>query len=271
MSQLVVQFGEQLRNYIEAIPTEAQNRRTQTVKQIAEALISGDASALNTAAIEDGRLRAESGEPLSTLIDSFAELRTIVWTQFDATNLSESGWGVKDSRIVEDMLHSYRGGFLDGFNQIYVDIQNRLEEQAQQLEDQQRTIRDLSTPIVPIHEGIMVLPLVGGLDARRASQVVEAVLDQIVAYQADILIVDITGVPVVDTGVANHLLMMTRAVRLLGAQVVVVGISAEIAQTIVQLGVDLGGIITLANLQAGITYALDQLGFAIRPVDITVA
>ncbi len=95
----------------------------------------------------------------------------------------------------------------------------------------------------------------------------ESALEQIVAYQADVLILDITGVPVVDTGVANYILQMARAVTLLGSKVVLVGIGAEIAQTIVQLGVELRDMTTLANLQAGIAYALAQQGYAITPTD----
>jgi rsbT co-antagonist protein RsbR len=120
---------------------------------------------------------------------------------------------------------------------------------------------------VPIYEGILVLPLVGTIDSRRAAQIMESALEKIVSYQADVLILDITGVPIVDTGVANYILQMARAVTLLGSRVVLVGIGAEIAQTIVQLGVDLRDMTTLANLQAGISYALAQQGFAITAAD----
>lgn len=124
-------------------------------------------------------------------------------------------------------------------------------------------IRDISTPIMPLHEGILALPLVGALDSYRASQVLETLLSGISEHQAEVVIVDITGVPVVDTGVANHLLQAARAARLLGAQVVLVGISAEIAQTVTQLGADLSGITIRSNLQAGVEHALAQQGLHI--------
>ncbi len=131
------------------------------------------------------------------------------------------------------------------------------------LEAQQSAIRELSTPIVPIHEGILVLPLVGSIDSSRAATIIEQLLEAITLNQADVVIMDITGVPVIDTGVANYLLQAARAVRLLGSQVVLVGISAEIAQTIVQLGIELTGLTTRSNLQAGIEYALSLLNLAI--------
>jgi rsbT co-antagonist protein RsbR len=128
---------------------------------------------------------------------------------------------------------------------------------------QQAQIRELSTPIIPLHTGVLALPLVGTIDSRRAGQVMETLLEGISEHQADVVIMDITGVPVVDTSVANYLLQASRAARLLGAQVVLVGISAEVAQTITQLGADLSDIMTRANMQEGIAYALGLQGLAI--------
>jgi rsbT co-antagonist protein RsbR len=128
------------------------------------------------------------------------------------------------------------------------------------------TIRELSTPIIPVYEGILVLPLVGAIDSRRATEITERLLEEIAAQQAEIVIIDITGVSLIDTSTANHLLMTTRAASLLGSRVVLVGMGAEIAQTIVQLGVELHGLITLADLQAGIAYALQRIGLAIQPL-----
>jgi rsbT co-antagonist protein RsbR len=135
----------------------------------------------------------------------------------------------------------------------------------QLIHQQAARIRELSTPIIPVHTGVLILPLVGAIDSYRAGQIMEALLEGIGREQADVVIIDITGVPMVDTGVGNYLLQAARAARLLGSRVVLVGISAEIAQTIVQLGVDLSDITTHANLQAGIAYALGTLGLEIRP------
>jgi anti-anti-sigma factor len=128
------------------------------------------------------------------------------------------------------------------------------------------TIRELSTPIIPVYAGILVLPLVGSIDSRRATEVTERLLEAIAAQQAEIVIIDITGVSVIDTSTANHLLMTTRAANLLGSRVVLVGMGAEIAQTIVHLGVELHGLTTLADLQAGLAYALERIGLAIQPL-----
>lgn len=132
--------------------------------------------------------------------------------------------------------------------------------------NQNSALAEISTPIVPIYAGILVLPMVGSIDSHRAGQIMEDLLESISRYAADVIIMDITGVPVIDTGVANYLLQAARAARLLGSTVVLVGIGPEIAQTIVQLGIDLTGIITRANLQAGIEYALALRGLAIKPM-----
>ncbi len=136
--------------------------------------------------------------------------------------------------------------------------QARLQQEI--IETQRQALRELSTPIAPVLEGVLVLPLVGSIDSRRAQQVMEALLEAIGQHQAEAVIIDITGVPMVDTRVANHLLQVTRAARLLGAQCILVGISPEVAQTVVSLGVDLAGIITKADLRSGIEYALKMRG-----------
>ncbi len=125
--------------------------------------------------------------------------------------------------------------------------------QQQQLID---TIRELSAPLLPVHDRILVLPLIGHIDSTRSAQIMESLLMGVQRYQARFVIVDITGVPVVDTAVANHLIQATRATSLLGAHCMLVGIAPEVAQTLVQLGVDLSGLVTRADLQAGIAYAL---------------
>lgn len=148
-------------------------------------------------------------------------------------------------------------------------IQERMElEQSREqlratVEEQERliqAIREMSTPVVPIYDEIIVLPLVGSIDSRRSAQIMEALLSGIQRYAAEIAIIDITGVSVVDTSVANHLIQTTRAASLLGAHCVLVGISAEVAQAMVHLGIDLSTVVTRSNLQAGIEYALDRLG-----------
>lgn len=126
------------------------------------------------------------------------------------------------------------------------------------------TVRELSTPVIPVYDGVLVLPLVGTLDTARSAEVTTALLEAIKKETASVVIIDVTGMPLVDTDVANHLLKSARAAALLGAKCVLVGISPHVAQTIVQLGVDLGGITTRSDLQAGISYALSLMHREIR-------
>jgi anti-anti-sigma regulatory factor len=129
------------------------------------------------------------------------------------------------------------------------------ESQARLLE----TVRELSTPVIPVHDGVLVLPLVGMIDTSRSAQVMESLLNAIQKERAQVVIIDITGVPTVDTGVANHLIRSTRAAALLGAMCVLVGVAPAVAQTLVQIGVDFGDLVTRSDLQAGIAYALDRI------------
>jgi rsbT co-antagonist protein RsbR len=145
----------------------------------------------------------------------------------------------------------------------YIKATNEQREQEAILRS---TISELSTPIIPVYDGILVLPLVGSIDSRRAGEITERLLEAVTAYHAQMVIIDITGVPLIDTRTAHHLLMTTRAAALLGSRVILVGIGPEIAQTIVQIGIELPGLITLANLQAGIAYALERRGLGIQPL-----
>jgi ribose transport system substrate-binding protein len=131
--------------------------------------------------------------------------------------------------------------------------QRQLQQQV--ITAQRSTIHELSTPIVPISDHILVLPLVGAIDTTRAQQIMETMLGAIAQQRAQVLIVDITGIAVVDTQVANYLLQSAQAARLLGAHVILVGISPEVAQTIVQLGIDLSSIITRSTLKDGLRVA----------------
>lgn len=134
------------------------------------------------------------------------------------------------------------------------------------VEEQQRlisTIQEIGTPVLPIYNQVLVLPLVGHLDGTRSAHLMDALLQAIQRYQAMVVIIDITGVSVVDTSVANSLIESTRAAELLGAQCVLVGISSAVARTIVHLGLDLTSVVTKRDLQAGVAYALRQVGCAI--------
>ncbi|NJN17660.1 MAG: STAS domain-containing protein [Oscillochloris sp.] len=138
-----------------------------------------------------------------------------------------------------------------------------MEAARTEIANQRAAIDTLASPVVEVWEGILTVPLIGLIDGRRAMAITERLLEAIVEHQADIVILDITGVPMVDTAVASALLQAAQAVSLLGSQVVLVGITGEIAQTLVQLGVDLSRIITLANLKAAINWAFRRQGLVI--------
>jgi anti-anti-sigma factor len=140
-------------------------------------------------------------------------------------------------------------------------IQSRNAELEQSLLQQQQlfaTIQQLSTPLLPIDDRVVVLPVVGHIDTRRADEIMQTLLHGVAARRARIAIVDITGVPVIDTAVANALLRAATAIRLLGAEAVLTGVRPEVAQTLVQLGIDLDGIVTQSSLQSGIAFALGR-------------
>lgn len=123
---------------------------------------------------------------------------------------------------------------------------------------QQRDILELSTPVVKLWEGIVALPLIGALDSERTQVVMETLLEQIVANSASIAIIDITGVPTVDTLVAQHLLKAVAAARLMGAECIISGIRPQIAQTMVHLGVELQEVVTKSTLADAFAIALKR-------------
>ncbi|NJN65312.1 MAG: PAS domain S-box protein [Chloroflexaceae bacterium] len=175
----------------------------------------------------------------------------------------------RDGDVIAANLHIWavrdRQGnikWLEGFMEDVTEQKRQKEAQAffqqQIIEAQQAALRELSTPLLPLADHVIALPLIGTMDEERTQQVMEALLEGIAYFQADIAILDITGIRVVDTQVAQALVRTAQAVKLLGAQVVLTGIQPQIAQTLVHLGADLEGIITRSTLQSGIAFALHR-------------
>ena len=133
------------------------------------------------------------------------------------------------------------------------------------IEQQRATISELLTPVLEVWDGVLALPIVGSVDTARAQDMTETLLERIVATGSEIVLLDITGVPVVDTAVAQHLLETVSAARLLGADVFIVGLSSRTAMTLVQLGIDLSHITTRATLAKGLALAFSRLGLAVIP------
>src|SRR2546427_13035108 len=130
---------------------------------------------------------------------------------------------------------------------------------------QQEAIRDLSTPVSQVRDRLLILPIIGVIDPQRARQLTEQLLRGIRTNRAKVVVLDITGVPYIDSPVANHLVQTVEAARLLGATVIVPGLSPEIAQTLVNIGVDLGKMNTVGDLQGGIEEAERLLGYKVVP------
>jgi rsbT co-antagonist protein RsbR len=128
---------------------------------------------------------------------------------------------------------------------------------------QQEELLELSTPVVKLWDGVLALPMIGTLDSQRTQVVMESLLQRIVDTGSEIAIIDITGVPTVDTLVAQHLLKTVTAIRLMGADCIISGVRPQIAQTIVHLGLDLQGVVTKANLADALALALRRLGLTV--------
>ena len=164
----------------------------------------------------------------------------------DAMQLAESIWQVT---VLLDKLGLHT---VKSYQKSREDVINR----------QQQELLELSTPVVKIWDGILALPMIGTLDSARTQVVMESLLQRIVETEAQIAIIDITGVPTVDTLVAQHLLKTVTAIRLMGADCIISGVRPQIAQTIVHLGVDLQGVTTKATLADALSLALKRSGFS---------
>ena len=138
-----------------------------------------------------------------------------------------------------------------------------IDHQRDTIDQQRRTLDELQTPVLQVWEGVLALPIVGGLDTARAQDMTEALLERIVQTDSEIVLLDITGVPVVDTAVAKHLLETVSAARLLGAEVLIVGLTTRTALTLVHLGVDLAGVTTRTTLAKGLELAFARLGLRV--------
>jgi rsbT co-antagonist protein RsbR len=143
------------------------------------------------------------------------------------------------------------------------DPQRQMDDRSAQIEAQQRTIAELQTPVIQLWDRVLALPIVGSLDTARTMQMTETLLDRIVETGSEIVLLDITGVPVVDTAVAKHLMETVSAARLLGSEVLIVGLTTRTALTLVHLGIDLGGVTTRTTLAKGLELAFQRLGLRV--------
>jgi len=138
-----------------------------------------------------------------------------------------------------------------------------VQERERIIRQQQEAIRELSTPVLQVRERLLILPIIGVIDAQRARQLTEQLLRGIRQNRAKVVVIDITGVPTIDSTVANHLVQTVEASRLMGASVIITGLSSEIAQTLVTIGVDLSKMNAVGDLQGGIEEAELLLGYKV--------
>jgi len=142
-------------------------------------------------------------------------------------------------------------------------IETYLHQRERTIRAQQDAIRELSTPILQLRERLLLLPLIGIIDSQRAHQLTDQLLHGIRTHRANVVVMDVTGVSAVDSAVANRLIQTVQASRLMGATVIITGLSAEVAQTLVRIGIDLSMVQTVGDLQSGIEEAERLLGYQV--------
>jgi rsbT co-antagonist protein RsbR len=253
------------------------------------------APGVRTDLITEGELRAESDRFLTALTEAVSR------DAFTASIGGEEWSEVREQLVALSRTRAAQGfsptdtaTFIFSFKQpLFAELQRRIADDAAALtttlwtatqlldalglftaeaflrsrEDvirrQQEELIELSTPVVKLWDGVVALPLIGTLDSARTQVVMESLLERIVATDSTIAIIDITGVPTVDTLVAQHLLKTVAAARLMGADCIISGIRPQIAQTIVHLGLDLSEVITKSSLADAVVVALERTGFEI--------
>src|SRR5688572_4794842 len=137
------------------------------------------------------------------------------------------------------------------------------DQRTEMVRSQQETIEELETPVIEVWDGILALPIIGTVDTVRAQSMTERLLQKIVDTKSEIVLLDITGVPVVDTAVSRHLLETVAGARLLGAEVLLVGLTSRTAMTLVHLGLDLSGVTTRTTMAKGLELAFARLGLKV--------
>ena len=178
-----------------------------------------------------------------------------------ATCLSEATGDVGDARAMYRALRKVV--FLD----LSLAIDSYVFDRDRTIRSQQRELEELSTPVLQLRPGLLILPIIGMLDSRRAQQLTEQLLQAIRTRRGKVVVLDVTGVAAVDSRVANHLIQTVDAARLMGATAIVTGVSPEVAQSLVGLGIGLGNVTTVADLQGGIDEADRLLGLQVVRVD----
>ncbi len=197
--------------------------------------------------------KASEGYYLRHLVFDTLQIKKVIWVKLQGEMKENPSLLMDALSVLSDVFDE----IIKYMGKVFMEIREDI------IRSQKHALRELSVPVVPIFDDILILPLIGTIDTTRAKQIMENVLEAVLSYEAEFVIIDITGVPIVDTVVAHHIIKTVQAARLLGTKCILVGIRPEIANTIVELGVDLGDIKTQGNLKNGINLALSMKGLKI--------
>jgi rsbT co-antagonist protein RsbR len=242
--------------------SEAELRREseQLLRELTRALRSGSADTRSDDWSDVRRLLGEISVARAERGFSPSETATFIFSlKQPLFELLQAQLGEDASRLVDELWRV--SVLLDDLGLLTTEAYQNTRESV--IQRQQQELLELSTPVVKLWQGILAVPLIGTLDSSRTQIVMESLLSEIVATGSGIAILDITGVPTVDTLVAQHLLKTIAAARLMGAEVIISGIRPQIAQTMVHLGIDLQDVTTKASLADAIAVALRNSGFVV--------
>ncbi|MFG6563322.1 STAS domain-containing protein [Sulfitobacter sp. 1A13421] len=203
------------------------------------------------------RERVNRGVTPTEMATFVLALKTPLFKRLETMLDSDHGMLIRDVMLVTRLVDA----FAIYTNEIFI------LEREQIIDRQRQEMLELSTPVVELWDRVLTLPLIGTLDSARAQEVMENLLQTILERQAEVVIMDITGVGTVDTQVAQHLLRAAAAVRLMGAECIISGISPMIAQTMVQLGIDVGTVSTRSSIRTALSDALMTVGYVIKKTE----
>jgi rsbT co-antagonist protein RsbR len=241
--------------------TELRQQSMEFLKAFQDGVASGEFSDISSSAWSAARdVLGSLSKKRSTQGVTASETATFVFS-FKQALLShmQTEYGSDAKALAEEVLQANL--LIDKLGLYTTEIYQKSREEV--ISRQQQELLELSTPVVTLWEGVLALPLIGTLDSARTQVIMESLLQKIVETGSDVAIIDITGVPTVDTLVAQHLLKTVTAARLMGADCIISGIRPQIAQTIVHLGVELGGVTTKSNLKDAFALALKRTGLTV--------
>ncbi len=248
------------RRALENVNTLSPLRLPEVARRIVDGLIRFSANGDALAAEEVGRQCATIGLALQSFFAAGRALSQALSLQGETREDA-----VARGLLVTDFICAAVFGIRAVAYETLSGQREKLEQALQEATNRENeslrdVIRELSTPVVPIADRVLLLPLVGAVDMERSSLIMERLLDAIVAHRAEVVLMDVTGVPSIEPDVAVRLFTVARSARLIGAQVIVVGLSPEFARSLVSFGVDAGEVLTLASVQRGLELAARRRG-----------